>query len=158
VTILEACEWLKDTRASVVIREFKWGFAVIEMGHLLALAVLGGALLIVGLRIFGLVLEKHPLDDSLRDLARIIKTSLLVMLISGLLLFLDGPLRYYGNEAFRLKLLLICAAGLIGITVRRFAQSRGSLTEAPLQLKIITMLSLTLWLSAAVAGRVIGVL
>ncbi len=158
MTLLEACEWLKATRLSVFIRESKWGFALVEMVHLLALAALGGAVLILGLRIFGLILKGQPLEATMRDLSRIILVSLLTLLVSGFLLFADGPLRYYGNTAFRVKLLLIIAATVTTVAVHHFAQLRMARGIAPKRLKIATALSLTLWLGAAVAGRVIGVL
>jgi hypothetical protein len=156
--LFEACEWLKATRLSLLLRESKWGFALIEMMHLLALALLGGALLILGLRIFGVILKSQALAGTVRDLGRIITLSLLAMLISGFLLFTEGPLRYYGNGAFRVKLLLIAAAVVSAIGIHRFAQDHATLTVAPNRLKIVAALSFTFWLGAAVAGRLIGVL
>lgn len=157
-TVLQACEWLKATALSRALREAKWGFALIEMVHLLALALLGGALLILGLRVFGVILTGQSLESTVRDLGRIVKLSLIAMLISGFLLFADGPLRYYGNAAFRIKLSLIGAALVCVIVIRHFTRTAGTRTIAPRRLKIATALSLTLWLGAAVAGRMIGVL
>jgi hypothetical protein len=158
VTLLEACEWLKATRLSALIRASKWDFALIEMVHLLALALLGGALLILGLRIFGVILKGQALAGTVRDLGRIIGLSLVAMLISGSLLFTEGPLRYYGNSAFRVKLLLIGCAVASAVGIHRAARNYTTLTAAPMRLKIATALSLTFWLGAAIAGRVIGVL
>lgn len=156
--LLEACDWLKSTWLSRLIRESKWGFAAVEMGHLVALAVLGGALLILGLRVFGLILVHQRLDATVRDLRRLIGLSFAAMLATGILLFADGPLRYYGNAAFRWKLLLIGAAVLTGLVALRFARRYQALTVSPLGMKITTAVSLTLFFWAAVAGRVIGVL
>jgi hypothetical protein len=128
------------------------------MGHLVALAVLGGALLTLGLRVFGLILVHQRLEATLRDLRRLISLSFLAMLVTGTLLFADGPLRYYGNSAFRLKLLLVGAAVLFGLMALRFASLHRERTVAPLEMKITTAVSLTFFLGAAVAGRVIGVL
>jgi hypothetical protein len=128
------------------------------MGHLVALAVLGGALLILGLRVFGLILIHQQLEATLRDLRRLISLSFLAMLVTGTLLFADGPLRYYGNAAFRLKLLLVGAAVLFGLIALRFARLYQEQTVAPLEMQVTTAVSLTFFLGAAVAGRVIGVL
>jgi hypothetical protein len=46
VSLLEACNRLGTTWIGTAIRESQWGFALIEMVHLLALALLGGALLV----------------------------------------------------------------------------------------------------------------
>jgi hypothetical protein len=69
------------------------------------------------------------------------------MIVSGILLFADGPLRYYGNTAFRVKLLLIAAAVLTGLLSRFRGEARFA-----------TLVSFSLWVGAGVAGRVIGVL
>ena len=156
--LLEACEWLKSTWLSTTIRDSKWGFAGAEIGHLVALALLGGALLIFGLRVFGLILKHQPLGVAVRDLGRLIGLSFLAMLVTGALLFADGPLRYYGNAAFRVKLLLIGAAVLFGLQALRLAKRYQSITVAPIAVKFNAAFSLTLFLGAAVAGRVIGVL
>jgi hypothetical protein len=158
MSLLEACEWLKATQLSVLIRQSKWGFALIEMVHLLALALLGGALLITGLRIFGVIFKGQGLAGSVRDLGGVIGFSFLAMVISGALLFTEGPLRYYGNGAFQTKLLLIGAAVISAAGIYRFAGKYTTLTVAPMRLKVAAAFSLSLWLGAAVAGRVIGVL
>jgi cytochrome b subunit of formate dehydrogenase len=80
------------------------------------------------------------------------------MLITGALLFADGPLRYFGNAAFRVKLLLIGAAVLFGLGALRLAHHYRHMTVAPLGMKITAAVSLTFFLGAAIAGRVIGVL
>jgi hypothetical protein len=156
--LLDACEWLKATWLSTLIRESKWGFAAIEMGHLAALAVLGGALLVLGLRVFGLILKYRPLGATTDDLRRLIGVSFLAIFLTGVLLFVEGPLRYYGNAAFRIKLLLIGAAVLSGLQALRLANRYPSMTVAPVAMKCSVALSLTLFFGAAVAGRVIGVL
>jgi hypothetical protein len=80
------------------------------------------------------------------------------MLVTGALLFADGPPRHYGNAAFRVKLLLIGAAVLSGLKTLRVAHRYQHLTVAPLGLKFTAVVSITLFLGAAIAGPVIGVL
>jgi hypothetical protein len=156
--LLEACNWLKSTWLSTLIRESKWGFAAVEMGHLVSLALLGGALLILSLRAFGLILAHQPLAATLNDLRKLIGASFLAMLATGALLFADGPLRYYGNAAFRVKLLLIGAAILFGGKTLRYARRFQGMAAPPAAMKFTATLSTTLLLGAAIAGRVIGVL
>jgi hypothetical protein len=156
--LLEACDWLKSTWLSTLIRESKWGFATVEMGHLVSLALLGGALLTLALRVFGTILEDQPLAATARDLQRLLGIAFLGLLTTGMLLFADGPLRYYGNGAFRVKLLLIGAAVLFGWRTLSYARRFQDVTVLPIEMKFTTAASLTLFLGAAVAGRVIGVL
>jgi len=147
MTLLQACEWLGSSWLGTSIRTSRFGFAVIEMAHLLALALFGATLLIPALHSFGVIFKGSPPGAIARDLRTARLASLGVMIVSGILLFADGPLRYYGNAAFRVKLLLIAAAVLT-----------GSLSRFMGEAKFAALLPLTLWLSAGVAGRVIGVL
>jgi hypothetical protein len=158
MTLLEVCEWLGNSAVGTGMRNSKWGFALVEMVHLVALALLGGTLFASVLQVFGVILRGTPPGAIARDLGRARLASLTAMIVSGILLFADGPLRYYGNAAFRLKLLLIAGA-LLTARLSHLLGSRSSrLASAPMAMKAATLLSLALWLGAGIAGRVIGVL
>jgi hypothetical protein len=158
MTLLQGCEWLQRSWIGSGIRGSRWGFAAIEVVHLLAVALLGGALMVTGLRIFGLILPDRRPVVVLRDLARPMAGSLVALIFSGVLLFLDGPLRYYANVAFRSKLALLAGALLAAWATYWIALGyRGSPTT-PAAVKVMTLVSLILWLGVGIAGRVIGVL
>jgi hypothetical protein len=157
MTLLQACAWLGSSSIGAAIRNSKWGFALIEMVHLLALALLGGTLLVSGLQSLGIIFKKSPPGAISRELRRARIASLAAMIVSGILLFADGPLRYYGNAAFRAKLLFIGGAALTGVLSHCFG-SGSTQQQWPAAAKTATLLSLTLWLGAGVAGRVVGVL
>jgi hypothetical protein len=158
MSLLEACKWLEASWLGTAIRESKWGFALIEMVHLLALALLGGALLITGLRVWGFLFKEQRPGAITRDLGWLLVGSFAAMLVSGILLFADGPLRYFGNAAFRVKLLLIVGAATTGLLTHLLGV-RGQIGQsASTVMKAMALLSCTLWLGAGIAGRVIGVL
>jgi len=146
MSVLEACRWLETTWVSTAIRESKWGFALIEMVHLLALALFGGALLVTGLRVWGFLFQEQPPGAVTRDLGWLLVGSFTAMIVSGVLLFADGPLRYYGNAAFRLKLLLVMGALVTGLLTHLMAVRRRIVRPAPTLMKVMALLSLTLWL------------
>jgi len=134
-----------------------WAFAIVEMVHLLGLALLGGAVLILNLRLLGLRLQRRPLHEVARELSPLFRTGLATMLLSGVLLVCDGPLRYYGNAAFRIKMALLAAAIAFSFTLhRRIVRSEASRITGGA--RIAAVLSLTLWLSVGLAGRAIGFL
>lgn len=158
MSLLRACQWLETTWISTTIRNSKWDFALIEMVHLLALAVLGGALLVTGLRVLGFLFKAQRPGGMTRDLGRVLVGSFAAMIVSGILLFADGPLRYYGNAAFRVKLLLIVGASVTGLMTHLIGIRSKAADTVPTGMKAMALLSLTLWLGAGIAGRVIGVL
>jgi hypothetical protein len=157
MSLLPLFQWLAGTRLSTAMAASKWAFAIVEMVHLLGLAVLGGTVLMVDLRLLGLRLRRRPVDEVARELSPFSVASLIVLVISGVFLVIDGPLRYYGNAAFRLKMLLLAAAITFSLTAHRRVVLSGS-NLVTTQARVTAVVSLALWLSVGLAGRAIGFL
>jgi hypothetical protein len=158
MSILQLFRWLSHTSFSVFLRRSTWVFAIIETVHLLGLAVLGGAILIVDLRILGIGLRRQPVSRIARELSPILLGSLAVMLISGVLLVTTGPLKYYHSPSFRLKMLLFLLAVAFYFTLHRsVAESNGDAAPSAWG-KVAAVVSLALWLGVGLAGRAIGFL
>ncbi|MGA3204021.1 MAG: DUF6644 family protein [Bryobacteraceae bacterium] len=115
------------------------------MVHLVALAGLGGAVLLADLGVLGVGLRRRDLG---RQLFPVFAWSLGAMVISGALLIAAEPMKCYYHPAFRLKMVLLGIAVIFAFTVRRRA----------IQSKPAAVLSLSLWLSVGLAGRAIGFL
>jgi hypothetical protein len=134
------------------IQESTWLFPAIESTHLLALATLGGAVLIVALAVLGVGLRTPP--PALLNSARPVMTGAIVTLIvSGLLLAVSEPLKLYDRPAFEWKMMALLVALLVTYGwfvpgVKRGDQGLLGRSEASL-----TMVA---WLSVGVAGRWVG--
>jgi len=136
----------------------RWAFAVVEMVHLLGLAVLGGSVLIVDLRLLGVILKGESAITISRELSRLLIGSLLVMVLSGIALLSEEAGKCYYSPAFRWKMALLAAAVIFYFTLHRQAilcTRRGTLKLWP---RIAALVSLLLWLGVGVAGRAIGLL
>src|SRR5262249_5970709 len=96
--------WCEQCWIGEAIRGARWLFPVIESFHLLALAVLGGAVLILDLRMLGLVLDRQPVAQLWHDTRRWMMGSLAVMLVSGVLLFFSEATKLYYHDAFWVKM------------------------------------------------------
>ena len=59
-------ERLENTGLGTVVRESIWAFPIIEAIHLLGLGLLGGALLLVDLRLWGTGLRRQPIASVVR--------------------------------------------------------------------------------------------
>ena len=122
----------------------------------MGLAVLGGALLLVDLRLLGVGMRGVPVATLARSARPWLRGSLALTVGSGVLLFLSEALKCYENPAFWLKLVLLIAALLFAGLVRgRFTDDTGTV---PLRsgARLAGATSLTLWVGVAVAGRGIG--
>jgi hypothetical protein len=123
------------------------------MVHLLGLSLLGGSVLIIDLCALGWIRLRQPAARIASDLTPLLLGSLAALVVSGILLVADGPLRYYANAAFRAKMLLLGVAVAFYFTLHRRA-----LAGAPTARKAAAILALTLWFAVALAGRAIGLL
>lgn len=136
----------------------RWGFAVVEAIHLLGLAVLGGAILIVDLRLLGLVLKGEHARTVSRGLSRLLVGSLVVMILTGIALVSEEALKCYHSPAFQWKMALLIAALLFYFTLHRAALLRTEKHQADLWSRLAATVSITLWFGVGVAGRAIGLL
>lgn len=140
------------------MQQSRWGFAVVEAIHLLGLAILGGVILIVDLRLLGIVLKSESPRNLARGLSRTLLASLTVLILTGIALTSEEALKCYHSPAFRWKMVLLAAAVLFYFTVHRTAVLRTDKHQATLTSRLAGIVSLTLWLGVGVAGRAIGLL
>jgi hypothetical protein len=68
----------------------------------------------------------------------------------------SGPVRYYYNPAFRLKMYLFVAAFFFHFAVQWTVSKRRDDKRIALPERIAAVVSLLLWFSIGVAGRAIG--
>ena len=136
----------------------KWDFAIVEMVHLLALALLGGSVLVVDLRLLGVILKGESAQTLGRDLSRVLLTSLVVMILSGIAMVSEEAGKCYYSPAFRWKMALLAAAVAFYFTLHRRALLRTGTGTPTLWSRMAAIVSLTLWLGVGVAGRAIGLL
>jgi hypothetical protein len=158
--LLSAHHWF-ETLAQSSIGHFtqtsRWAFAVIEMMHLLALAALGGSVLLLDLRLLGLTLKGESAAILSRDLGRILLISLLLMILSGIGLLSEEALKCYYSPAFRWKMALLATAVAFYFTVHRRTALRAS-GVVNLTQRVVAIVSLLLWLGVGIAGRAIGLI
>ena len=154
--LLQFVEWCEASALGTAIRESPYAFAIIESVHLLALAVIGGAILVVDLRLLGLGLKKQPLAELARDAWRWQKLALAVLIVTGLGLFLSEALKCYYSTPFWVKMSTLSVAILFAWTVRRmviFAEPDRFPRSATM---MVALISMTLWFVVGASGRWIG--
>jgi uncharacterized membrane protein YhdT len=156
MTLLSFFEWCEATGLGSGIRASKWLFPVIESVHLLGLAVLGGVILLVDLRLLGLGLKRQPVSQLAKDVRPWLVGSILVMLGTGLSLFLSEAVKCYYSGPFWLKMSTLPIALLFTATVRRRVVAADETGARPLVRKLVGLVSIALWFTVAAAGRWIG--
>lgn len=157
MSLLVLLHWLAKTHLGGYMRDSTYAFAVVEIVHLLALAVFGGAVLMVDLRFLGFGFKSQSISQVAKELLPLTAGGVIAMSISGALLFMGGPVRYYRNPAFKLKMILFLIA-LIFHFVLQFVAARRKKPAVgdSLRLRLSAVLSIALWSAIGLAGRAIG--
>ena len=149
-------QWVSTTTVGQAISQSPWEFAVIESVHLLALAVIGGAVLMLDLRLLGLGLRDQPIERVARDAHPWLVGSLIVMIVTGVLLFSSEPIKCYYSTPFWVKMWSLALAMIFAFTVRRKVALAGEGRVRPIWLKTVAVVSLVLWFGVGAGGRWIG--
>ena len=152
-------QWLENTGAAVTMRESAWLYPIVETVHIIGFVVVVGAAAMFDLRLLG-ASRGLPVTETARHLLPWSRAGLLAVVPSGLLLFMSNATALSINPAFRLKLVLLAAAGANALMFHRWpfktvtAWNRD--VSAPTGAKISAIVSLALWASIITCGRFIA--
>ncbi len=143
-----------DTSAlATAIKESLWLFPAIEAVHLLALALLGGAILMLDLRLLGAGLTRQPVSLVERNARPWLIAAVSTLIVTGLLIGISEAMKLYDKDAFWVKMSALALALVFTFAVQMPLAKRD---VSGWQAKTLAVVSLTLWLSVAMAGRWIG--
>jgi hypothetical protein len=149
-------KWCEASWIGTSISNSVYLFPVVEAFHLLALAVIGGAVLVVDLRLAGLGMRHQPVARIARDAEPWLIGSLAVMLVSGFMLMSSEAMRCYYNDAFWLKMWSLFLAIIFTFTIHRSVVRSDDGAINPTWAKTVAAISLLLWTGVGVGGRGIG--
>jgi hypothetical protein len=135
------------------VREATWAYPLANLVHLLGMILLIGGIGLLDLRIVG-AFRTLPLMLLSRALVPVGLTGLMLMLLSGPLLFAADAVALSRSSIFAWKLGLIALA-LSNAAIFRLCWD-GRTEEPPVRLRIMAGLSLAFWLGAASLGRLIA--
>ena len=157
MSLLDLFESLQYSPLLVAMRSVPWIFPLIASLHLIGLALIGGAVFVVDLRLLGLGLRQQPVASVARDAERWLLLSLAVLLPTGIFQFMCfAATKYYYLTAFWVKLAALALALTFTFTVRRKVTMTAGRQRNPARDTLVALVSLALWSSVALAGRLIG--
>jgi uncharacterized membrane protein YhdT len=118
--------------------------------------VLGGTVLITDLRLLGFALRSQPTAHIAREARPWLLGSLVVMIISGVLLFLSEAIKCYYSFPFKVKIACLFLAIVFTWTLHRRIVATDDATIGPIKGRVAAVISLALWGAVAWGGRWIG--
>jgi hypothetical protein len=146
---------------AVAMRQALWLYPIVEIVHITGFAVLVGSIVVLDLRLLGL-----SRDISARRLARHVLPwtigAFLLIVPTGLLMFMAHASDFVSNRAFQLKLTLI---GLAGVNAALFHTGTFSgvakwdiAVAPPPAARAHAVASLLLWAGVIACGRLLAYL
>lgn len=153
--------WLETTRLAVAMRQWLWLYPVVEILHILGFVILVGSAAMFDVRLLGWS-HHMPVVDMARHHLRWSRLSLVLVVPSGILMFMAHATEMATNPAFRLKLLLIGAAGLnawlFHVGPFKSVQRWNRDVAVPFTAKAAAFLSLMFWAGVIACGRLLAYL
>ena len=154
MTLLHLFRWFDNTGIGQGIRGSTYWFPAIEVAHLIGLTLLYGAVLVVDLRVLGFGLRRQPVARVAAQVTPFTIFAILIMLATGIPLFLSEALKCYDNAAFWFKMGSLLVAMIFQFTVHRAVVASDK--QPTMAMKVGACVSMLLWLSVGLGGRAIA--
>lgn len=158
--MLKALEWLAGTRWSIALHESLYVWPFLESAHVLCLAWFVGSAIMLDLRLLGVALVKVPASEFTTRLLPWTRGSFAVMAITGALLFTATPVTYYQSLFFRIKVILLVAAGanvwIFHSRIHRRVATWDLAVPPPRAARVAAVVSLVAWAGVVIAGRLVA--
>jgi hypothetical protein len=153
---LALLQWLESTPLSLFVMQSAFGFSALDMIHIAAISVVFGMIAVVDLRLLGLASRDCAVTDICGEALPWTWSAFGIAVLTGVVMFTGQAVKYSGNFAFRMKLLLILLAG-INMLVFHFVTYRGvakwDRAPVPLSARVAGAISLACWAAVVAYGR-----
>lgn len=160
MSIVTLLQWLADTPWSVALHESVYVWPLLESVHVLCLALFVGTAVMLDLRLLGVAMTHVPVSAFTQRLLPWTRGAFAVMVVTGALLFTATPVTYYNDLSFRIKLVLMAAAGFnvwfFHARTRRRIADWDSAIRPPTAARVAAIVSLTAWTGVVIAGRLVA--
>ena len=151
--------WLETSRLALAMKQWLWLYPAVEIVHILGFVVLVGAAAMFDLRLLGLS-RALPVAGLARHLLPWARTAIVVVALSGSMMFVAHATEMATNPAFQIKLTLVVAAVSNATIFHRWpfrSVARWNVdAPAPPAARLAAVLSLTLWIGVIACGRLLA--
>jgi len=150
-------KWLAATPLSHTIQTTTWIIPSLQTIHILSVAAVFSAAILVDLRIWRLLERDEPLPDVARRFLPTIWPVLLILLVTGSLLIIGEPRRSLVNSTFYVKMALLAVAIMLTAGLQRSILSSPDLWDGNRARRIAgrfaAAVSIVVWCGILFAGR-----
>jgi hypothetical protein len=160
MSLLRFCEWLATTPGSIALHNSLYVYLIVSTVHVVTLSVFVGTAVMLDLRLLGATMQRVPVSEVAARLWPWTAAGLLVMIVSGALLFYANPTPRYQNIFFRAKMVMLVLAGVNAWVFYKTVY--GSVAEwdldpvPPRRARLAGGLAIVLWAAMIMSGRMIA--
>jgi hypothetical protein len=145
---------LEATPLAQYLRVSRWGYAALNTTHVLAMALLVGAVMVLNLRLLGLW-RSISRAAVVRAATPVAATGLALAILTGPLLFSMRASEYAPLDVFRVKLVLIALGTLAALELHR-AYGWDLEGASDRRVAVHAAISSACWIGALICGRLIA--
>lgn len=156
MSFLTFLNWLGNSGWAVSLKQSTLLFPLVEGGHILSLSLSVGMIMVMDFRLLRLSFRTQPAALIYEQLLPWAAAGFGIAFFTGALLFSTDPLHAYGNEFFRVKMLLLLLAGINALVFHFLyypKMPQWDLAVTPAGARVVAALSLLFWLGVIVCGR-----
>jgi hypothetical protein len=128
----------------------EWAFPLAECFHIPAFALSIGTITLVDLRLLGVALRGESPAKLLKDTEPWTLVGLVIVVLSGLILYLSQTQIYLANSSFYFKIGCLLIAIIYNYTIHRKVASSPDVS--PGVAKLVAIVSLALWVAVVFGG------
>lgn len=154
--LLPLFTWLDTSFLAEISKSYGGVFAVVQMFHLLAMAVLGGVVILGDLRLLGVLMTDIPTAKVLRPTYRAFDIALFALVLTGIFMSSAVAMKLFYNEMYWVKMIALLVGVLFVYAIRRPLLGNDPDTLRPISRTLIALSSLVTWFTVAASGRWIG--
>jgi len=158
--LLALAEYFAAQQWSIALHESIYLYAWVETTHVLTLVLFLGMLAIIDLRMLGWAFTGLSATSMAERLNRPMLVGFAVMVVTGFTLYYAIPIRTTQSIWFRIKVVLLIAAGINAWLFHRALRNAGATwndrTQAPQRLRAGAGVSLLVWSGVVFTGRAIA--
>jgi hypothetical protein len=152
-------QWLEDSEWSSAIRQSAWLYPALEIVHIIGIVLLVGSAFLFDIRMLGFsrnipisALERHLLTWSMR--------AVILVIPSGILLFITNATALGHNPVFYTKLIVIFIAAInawiFHKIILKTVPAWNTGVPAPASAKITALVSIIAWITVIACGRLLA--
>lgn len=153
--------WLETSELALAMRQWQWLYPIAEITHIVGIVLLVGAVAMFDLRLLGLS-RSLPVRQMAGHLLPWSATGLMLVAVTGFMMFTAHATEFFENPAFILKMILIVVAGVNALLfhngVYQSVMHWSINTDAPTSAKVSALASLVLWVGVIACGRLLAYL